>query len=267
MIVVALLLAGIFEAHAQLRFITNSGAITITGYGSGGGSSVVIPSSTNGFPVTAIQINAFRGTSISNVLIPDSVTDMGSAAFYGCPLTNVTLGNHLSAIPDGAFGLCRSLKTLIIPDSVTNIGTYAFQEDGLTSVVIGSGVTTIGSSAFSYCSLSGVYFTGNSPTPTNDYSVFSGNPQAKAYYRYGRTGWGDVFDGIPTVFSGFPPAVNISTYSNQPAIFFPTSNGTNFVLQMTTNLNSTNWITVTNGFPISGFVVTNPPPNAFFRLY
>ncbi len=36
---------------------------------------------------------------------------------------------------------------------------------------------------------------------------------------------------------------------------------------MTTNLSSPNWVTVSNGIPIIGIVITNPPKNAFFRLY
>ncbi len=64
-----------------------------------------------------------------------------------------------------------------------------------------------------------------------------------------------------------PPALGISTYGSQPAVFFPTATGTNFALQMTTNLASGNWVTVTNGTPISGILVSNPPSNAFFRLH
>lgn len=63
-----------------------------------------------------------------------------------------------------------------------------------------------------------------------------------------------------------PPALGICTYSNSPVVFFPTIPGTNFVLQMSTNLASTNWVTVTNGVPFSGVEITNAPSPAFFRL-
>jgi hypothetical protein len=62
------------------------------------------------------------------------------------------------------------------------------------------------------------------------------------------------------------PAVGIGIYSNSPVVFFPTTPGTNFVLQMTTNLASPNWVTVTNGVPFTGVEITNAPSPAFFRL-
>jgi hypothetical protein len=65
-----------------------------------------------------------------------------------------------------------------------------------------------------------------------------------------------------------PPALGISTYGSQPAVFFPTATGTNYVLQMTTNLTPpVNWVTVTNGVPIIGIIISNPPAAAFFRLH
>jgi hypothetical protein len=59
--------------------------------------------------------------------------------------------------------------------------------------------------------------------------------------------------------------IGIATYSNNPVIFYPSS-GTNYNLQMTTNLSSPVWVTVTNGVPFSAVEITNAPSNAFFRL-
>jgi hypothetical protein len=59
--------------------------------------------------------------------------------------------------------------------------------------------------------------------------------------------------------------IGISTYSNNPVVFFP-SNGTSYNLQMTTNLSSPVWVTITNGVPFSAVEITNAPGNAFFRL-
>ncbi len=64
-----------------------------------------------------------------------------------------------------------------------------------------------------------------------------------------------------------PPALGITTYSNQPIVFFPTATGTNYLLQITTNLASPNWTTVTDGIPFSGVQFTNASGTAFFRLH
>ena len=63
------------------------------------------------------------------------------------------------------------------------------------------------------------------------------------------------------------PTLGICTCSNLPVVVWPAS-ATNCVLQMTTNLASGNWVTVTNGILFSGLQITNAPPGAaFFRLH
>ncbi len=106
----------------------------------------------------------------------------------------------VTSIGDGAFGDCYRLTGVTIPDGVTNIGSSAFSDCGsLTNVTIGSGVTSIGDYAFAYStSLTGVYFQGNSPMPTNDLTVFSGDNHGVVYPLPGATGWGTLFDGLPT---------------------------------------------------------------------
>ena len=63
-----------------------------------------------------------------------------------------------------------------------------------------------------------------------------------------------------------PPPLGITTVSSLPVVVW-TASATNFVLQMSTNLASGNWVTVTNGVPFIGVQITNPPANAFFRLH
>ena len=66
--------------------------------------------------------------------------------------------------------------------TVTSIGGGAFEDDSLTGVTIPDSVTSIGNFAFYDCtSLTGIYFQGNSPSPTNDSTVFSSDP-ATVYY-------------------------------------------------------------------------------------
>lgn len=90
-------------------------------------------------------------TSITSVVVGNSVTTIGDWAFYNLPsLTTVTLGKSVTSIGEGAFYNCVSLTTCSIPNSVTTIGECAFDTCGLTSVDLGS-VTTIEYGAFQAC--------------------------------------------------------------------------------------------------------------------
>ena len=61
-----------------------------------------------------------------NYIIPNSVTNIGDNAFYGCQsLTNINIPNSVTSIGNDAFGRCYSLTSINIPDGVTNIGHAA----------------------------------------------------------------------------------------------------------------------------------------------
>ena len=88
-----------------------------------------------------------------NYIIPNSVTNIGDNAFYGCQsLTNINIPNSVTSIGNDAFGRCYSLTSINIPDGVTNIGHAAFYKcESLTSINIPDGVTNIGDYAFLFC--------------------------------------------------------------------------------------------------------------------
>jgi len=93
------------------------------------------------------------------VTIPDSVTEIGSSAFYYCTsLTSVTIPDSVTSIGYSAFSSCTSLTSVTIPDSVTSIGSSAFAACySLVSVTIPDSVTSIGKSAFSSCTSLTIY--------------------------------------------------------------------------------------------------------------
>ena len=65
--------------------------------------------------------------SLSNIVIPSSVTSIGNWAFNGCTsLSNIVIPNSVASIGDWAFSDCTSLSNIVIPDSVTGIGKGAF---------------------------------------------------------------------------------------------------------------------------------------------
>jgi hypothetical protein len=142
--------------QAQFYFTTNNGAITITKYTDYGGygGAVIVPSTTNGYPVTSIGANAFYFRDRpASVTIPDSVTSIGAWAFENCSsLTNVTLSGSLASLPDGVFENCTSLTTVTIPSTVTDIGEYVFFGCSLlASITVPDNVTRIEFEAFYRC--------------------------------------------------------------------------------------------------------------------
>jgi len=140
-------------ARAQFEYITNNGAITITGY-EGTDRSLVIPDSINDMQVTGIANAAFENhTNLNYVVIPETVTHLGTSAFSGCSwLFGVTMPNGIQSIPDYAFYRCFQLVDITLPEDATNIGSYAFADcASLREVNIPDRVRTIDAWAFQSC--------------------------------------------------------------------------------------------------------------------
>ena len=91
--------------------------------------------------------------SLSDIVIPSSVTSIGEWAFWGCrSLSDIVIPSSVTSIGDGAFMCCRSLSDIVIPSSVTSIGFSAFFDcSSLSEIVIPSSVTSIGNRAFFSC--------------------------------------------------------------------------------------------------------------------
>ena len=134
-------------------------------------TDLVIPES-----VTSIGSYTFSGcTYLTSVTIPNSVTEIGSGTFSNCSgMTSVRIGNSVTAIGDNAFNGCSSLTEITIGNSVTTIGNDAFSRcSGLTSVTIPNSVNTIGNGAFNGCSSVTEITIGNSVTKIGN-SAFDG---------------------------------------------------------------------------------------------
>ena len=104
-------------------------------------------------PLYSAQHLFVAGEEITEIVIPDTVTEIGTATFAGGVfLTSITIPNSVTKIGDVAFDYCSGLTSITIPNSVTSIGYAAFWEClGLTSIDIPNSVTEIGEDAFYRC--------------------------------------------------------------------------------------------------------------------
>ncbi|MBO4382417.1 MAG: leucine-rich repeat domain-containing protein [Bacteroidales bacterium] len=184
------------SGHTLYYTVVNGEATVVTpspsGYGNNFTGNLVVPDSvlSNGitYPITAIGVGAFQYCHyLTGVTIPNTVTAIGSDAFYSCSslvsmivstgnpvydsrnscnaiietssntlmfgCRSTIIPNTVTAIGNLAFSGCSSLTNISIPNSVTSIGNGAFSGcTSLLSVNISNSVTSIGQEAFWNCS-------------------------------------------------------------------------------------------------------------------
>ena len=139
-----------FEGCSGLTSVTIPNSVTSissSAFSGCSGLTEIIVADGNNVYDSRNNCNAIIETSINtlivgckNTIIPNSVTSIGSSAFWNCSgLTSVTIPNSVTNIGSGAFYGCSGLSSVTIPNSVTNIGFGAFdgtawydnQPDGL----------------------------------------------------------------------------------------------------------------------------------------
>lgn len=206
----------------------NEGVLRIANY-------YVVEDGGEGLPVGSIGAEAFKDLpdSISEVIIPDSVTVFGDAAFSNSGLTRIVLPEQLTAIPANCFRNADNLEKVVFRSggALRSIGDYAFygadalkldvlylttdyegknvSEDPTRSLP--EGLTTIGQSAFQNATAVTVVRFPSTIT-TISRNAFVGTElkfvvTSSDYITLGD----DVFKGAADAFRVFVP--NVLTYS------------------------------------------------------
>ena len=158
--------------------LSDSGDSYILNTAKGATGDVVIPDKYIGLSVTEIGYQAFMdSTGLIGITIPDSVTAIGTGAFYNTGIYNnsanwennaLYIGKHLIkvnsasgsftvkegtlSVSGSAFRELTALTSVTLPSSVASIGNYAFEGcTALTKITVQEGVKYIGDRAFKDC--------------------------------------------------------------------------------------------------------------------
>ena len=108
-------------------------------------SSVVLPST-----LQEIGDYAFYGTSIASINLPYSLVKIGYSAFANCKyLKDVDLLDNIEVIGDYAFNECPlRLGSLTLPKNLKTIGAYALSSATISNLTLNDKIETIGNVAF-----------------------------------------------------------------------------------------------------------------------
>ncbi len=144
--------------------IDASGTLTIRGTGNNGNigdwgqiSDTIAPWRNKGVTNVVIEdsiknlgsMGFYAVTSVNPIEIPSSITTISGNAFFGVGTSEVIIPDSVTKIKGAAFSW-SGLQKINIPDSVTSIDG-GFRGTHLTDIVIPDSVTSIGEGTFSYC--------------------------------------------------------------------------------------------------------------------
>lgn len=116
------------EVEEDYEVEDDLGGVNILRY-RGNGGKVSVPSVIGGKSVLKIDEHAFRGTEVTNVIIPGAIRTIETHAFSGCDkLEQLTIGDGVETIEGYAFADCPKLTLVSLPDSLKEIGTGAFRD-------------------------------------------------------------------------------------------------------------------------------------------
>jgi hypothetical protein len=222
---------------------------------------------------TTLPYSKFPGTGAP---AGDTLTGVTILLNYTLAITN-TLLNSGSSAQNATY---EFTNTVNFQDNVSVAAGHATFAIGPTTYLLASGasVTVINNTAtFSPTPLSSTSLPGLL-TAYNDNSgnvTFTLSTLTSASVTGGvaiTTNNASMSGSLAVIYTYSPPAstpssLGIAMYSNQPVLFYPAAGNGGYVLQMNTNLATTNWVTVSNTVAMIAVLVTNTPKSAFFRLH
>ncbi len=230
---------GAFKNNWFIKEITIQGNIQAIGEDAFANSVIEKIVFKGSFKGLAIGAGAFRNTRITNIKLPDNVTELGDNVFEGCLLTElwysaeIPLGrlfttenpndtnNWYSAVQGGVtYYLPNKLTTIVVTNTATALADYAFQNASkLTKVTLATAkedkpyTTEIGNYAFANTgsievNLGSVEIIGNAAFRNSGIATFDNNGVATVKLTALKKLGVDAFNGTTNVtdvsFAGAP---------------------------------------------------------------
>lgn len=197
---------------SQITSMTESGSVEISGYVADGDSFIAsLYSALLTRPSTKVTELDMRGvvglttlpdeafwengttksvTNLESIILPDSVTSIGSSAFRGAGLKTIYIPANLTSIKPDAFFDCQYLSTITISDECKNfkvVDNVLYSKDGTKLVMYGdkttasaidftvpASVTEIGTYAFCQTKITALSFESDSTLETIGWNAFYG---------------------------------------------------------------------------------------------
>ncbi|MBQ5995385.1 MAG: leucine-rich repeat protein [Clostridia bacterium] len=82
------------------------------------------------YPLDTAHNLYLNGTLVTDLVIPDGVTEIKKGAFSGCtPLTSLTMSDTVQTIGNDTFRNCSALESVYVSENLASVGSNAFEND------------------------------------------------------------------------------------------------------------------------------------------
>lgn len=135
------------DEHLQLSSLPTS--LTKIGYEAFSGTKAMTGALTLSSGLKTLENNAFEGSGITAITLPEGITTLSTSIFYNCEqLATVNLPADLIRIPNNTFNGTKALQTIALPENLKEIGYQAFRNSGLTAIDLPDSLQKIEGNAF-----------------------------------------------------------------------------------------------------------------------
>lgn len=161
--------------------------------------------------VKVIGAGAFTNSGIEELVVPNTVSEVSSRAFYSCKyLKLIALPQTITKINKNTFQWCWALEKVLLPESIREIDDFAFAGcEKLAEIVLPEGIERIGNKAFEHChNLTKIYLPAS--LREGDSAIFNHCGKLKEVYALGNTKFNK------TSFQGMSVGTKIFVHEHYP---------------------------------------------------